>query len=88
MLINSYSYTDRTLEELATQVFKMTIGFLESKEYITEEDALKVLKTHAIMVREPLFFRRYWDKITKKEKDDAKEVGARLFVVKMADGED
>ncbi|RLD04108.1 MAG: hypothetical protein DRI65_11360 [Chloroflexota bacterium] len=88
MVLNSYTYTDRELEELCTQVFKTTMGFVLEQKLVDEATAVSIMGSHAVILRDANFFKRFWAKLTKQEEKEAKDRGNRLYIVKIAEAQE
>lgn len=58
MHIQTYQYTDRTLEAQMTDVKNMLVTYLLNKDYLNEEQADDLRDNFAIIVRKPSFFWR------------------------------
>jgi hypothetical protein len=66
-VIQTYNYTDRSLEEQATQIKNILADFIFAKGMISVEDADDLRDNYAIIIRKPSFFRRLVGKYRKTE---------------------
>jgi len=66
MILETFSMTNEQMEDFATQVKNMVVGFLHDEGVLDDEKAVNYTNNYAFLYRKPSFFRRLFPKKKKK----------------------